>query len=339
MTSGTPRIPLRAYDLPIIPPKSSSRAQRGVARQIARRRRRAALVAGALAAAALVGGLAVGASSGDEESEPSAAPVEETVELPRGGTELLPGNLLVGFYGAPQDEALGALGIGSPAEASAALAEQAKAYAGNRPILPFLELIATVANADPGDDGLYRTQQPRSVIEDYLDQARAGEELLVLDVQPGGADFADEVDRLEPYLSEPDVGLALDPEWHVPEGVAPGTEIGSMTAEEVNEIAARLSQIVTENNLPQKLLIVHRFTEDMITNPRRLEPHPGVALVLNVDGFGTPPDKIVKYEDLQAPRGSGFYSGFKLFYLEDTDLMSPDDVLSLKQKPDIVIYE
>lgn len=293
----------------------------------------------ALALVALIAGVVFGASS-EGDSASVVTPAEEpTVELPRGGTELLPGNLLVGFYGAPQDEALGALGIGSPAEASADLAAQADAYEGNRPVLPFLELIATVANADPGDDGLYRTQQPRSVIEDYLAQARAGRELLVLDIQPGGAEFSDEVDRLMPYLAEPDVGLALDPEWHVPEGVVPGQEIGSMTADQVNEIAARLSQIVTENNLPQKLLIVHRFTEDMITNARRLESHPGVALVLNVDGFGTPPDKIVKYEDLQAPRGSGFHSGFKLFYLEDTDLMSPDDVLALKRKPDVVIYE
>lgn len=307
------------------------------------RRRRAALLAAGAALIALVAGVFVGAGAGDgsgDGDDPAAAAAENpTIELPRGGTELLPGNLLVGFYGAPQDEALGALGIGSPEEASAALAEQAEAYEGNRPVLPFLELIATVANADPGEDGLYRSQQPKSVIDDYLEQARASQALLVLDIQPGAADFQDEVDRLLPYLREPDVGLALDPEWHVPAGVAPGAEIGSEQASVINAIAGQLSRIVAENNLPQKLLIVHRFTEDMVVNAEQLRPYPGVATVLNVDGFGIPEEKIVKYEDLQAPRRSGLFSGFKLFYLEDTDLMSPDDVLKLKQKPDVVMYE
>lgn len=319
----------------------SSRARRAEARRVGLRRRRVAFAGVLVATVSLILGAVVGASSGgvEEEGSPSVAAEEPTIELPRGGTELLPGNLLVGFYGAPQDEQLGALGIGRPSQASAQLAKQAELYEGNRPVLPFLELIATVANADPGEDGKYRTQQPRSVIEDYLEEARASQSLLVLDIQPGAAEFPDEVDRLLPYLREPDVGLALDPEWHVPEGVVPGQEIGSMEAREVNSIAAQLSEIVAENNLPQKLLIVHRFTEDMVTNPEKLRSYPGVALVLNVDGFGIPEEKIVKYKDLQAPRRSGFYSGFKLFYLEDTDLMSPKDVLGLKKKPDVVIYE
>lgn len=264
---------------------------------------------------------------------------EPTLRLPRGGTELLPGNLLVGYYGAPQDPSLGALGIGTPQKASAELTRQAAAYEGNRPVVPFLELIATVANSDPGEDGNYRTQQSRSVIDDYLAQARADRALLVLDVQPGAASFREEVDRLLPYLREPDIGLALDPEWHVPPGVVPGQEIGSEQARVINAIAAQLAKIVARGNLPQKLLIVHRFTEDMVMNADRLRAHPGVALVLNVDGFGIPEEKIVKYEELQAPRKSGLFSGFKLFYIEDTDLMSPDDVLKLKRKPDVVIYE
>lgn len=314
--------------------------RRAEARQIARRRRRTVLATGLVAACALIAGVIVGASVGADEDPAAVAMVEEpTLELPRGGTELLPGNLLVGYYGAPQDPALGALGIGTPAEASGELTKQAAAYEGNRPVVPFLELIATVANADPGEDGKYRTQQPRSVIDDYLAQARADRALLVLDIQPGAASFQEEVDRLLPYLREPDVGLALDPEWHVPPGVVPGQEIGSEQARVINGIAGQLAKIVARNNLPQKLLIVHRFTEDMVTNAEQLRPHPGVALVLNVDGFGIPEEKIVKYDELQAPRRSGLFSGFKLFYFEDTDLMSPNDVLKLKQKPDVVIYE
>lgn len=283
--------------------------------------------------------MVVGASETGKGDGASETVARSTTELPRGGTTLLPGHLLVGYYGAPQDTELGALGIGTPAEASAKLKKQASAYERKRPILPFLELIAVVANADPGLDGKYRSRQPRTVIDDYLEQARADDSLLVLDIQPGASSFPEEVDRLERYLREPDVGLALDPEWHVPPGVAPGQEIGSVSAEVVDSIAARLSKIVERNDLPQKLLIVHRFTEDMVTDPERLRPHPGVATVLNVDGFGLPAEKIVKYEALQAPPRSGLFSGFKLFYREDTNLMSPRDVLGLKKKPDVVIYE
>jgi len=303
------------------------------------RRRRATALLATLAALALIVGAVLGSGSGSGDEAGAVAEAPPPVELPRGGTELLPAHLLVGYYGAPQDEELGALGIGSPAEASAELARQAQDYEGNRPVLPFLELISTVANADPGEDGLYRTQQPFGVIDDYLEQARADRSLLVLDVQPGRASFPEEVSRLEPYLAEPEVGLALDPEWHVAPSEVPGDVIGSVDARVVNRVAERLSQIVAENDLPQKLLIVHRFTADMVTDPERLRTYPGVAIVLNVDGFGDQPSKIVKYEELSAPRKSGFFSGFKLFYNEDVDLLSPRDVLGLRPDPDLVVYE
>lgn len=320
------------------------RAGGAIAPKALRRRRAGALVIALVALVALVAGISAGAGAGGGSAGAGAAdtgsPAEvEPIELPRGGTVLLPDYRLVGFYGAPQDVELGALGIGTPAEAAAQLDKQAAAYKGNRPLQPFQELLATVANADPGTDGKYRTQQPRSVIEDYLDQARKDKHLLVLDIQPGLADFSDEVKRLDRYLREPDVGLALDPEWHVQPGEVPGQVIGSMEASEVNRIARGLSRVVTENGLPQKLLIVHRFTEDMIAGAEKLRSYPGVALVLNVDGFGAPPEKIVKYKDLHAPKRSDLFSGFKLFYSEDTDLMSPRDVLKLKPTPNLIVYE
>ncbi len=319
------------------------RSRRTEQREIAHRRRRAGAVLAALAGLSLIIGAVVGAGAGgsgsDGDSSGAAAAEPPPAELPRGGLELLPANRLVGYYGAPQDEALGALGIGSPAEASAELARQAADYEGDRPVLPFLELISTVANADPGEDGAYRFQQPRSVIDDYLEQARADRSLLVLDIQPGQASFPDEVDRLESYLREPDVGLALDPEWHVAPGEVPGQVIGSVDARVVNQTAKRLSEIVEQENLPQKLLIIHQFTDDMIINKERLRTYPGVAMVLNVDGFGDPPNKISKYDELHAPKGSGLFSGFKLFYEEDLDLLSPREVMKLKPAPDLVVYE
>ena len=44
-----------------------------------------------------------------------------SAQLPGGGRRIFPDYRVVAFYGAPQDDALGALGIGTPDEAAAAL--------------------------------------------------------------------------------------------------------------------------------------------------------------------------------------------------------------------------
>jgi len=121
--------------------------------------------------------------------------------------------------------------------------------------------------------------------------------------------------------------------------------IGSMDAEVVNEVSAYLARIVRLHDLPQKLLIVHQFTDEMVTNRDQLATRPEVAMVMNMDGFGTPPLKKGVYDRLSQPtrRGSdtlgGPYNGFKLFFREDTGLMSPRDVLALRPAPDVVVYE
>jgi hypothetical protein len=251
----------------------------------------------------------------------------------------LPEYRLVGFYGAPQDDALGALGVGTPAEASDRLLEQAKAYRGAKPVMPVFELLATIASAHPGEDGLYRNRQPHSVIKEFLAEARRNRGILLLDIQPGRADFDDEVRRLERYLDEPDVGLALDPEWHVGPDELPGDVIGSVSATEVNQIAAGLAETVERLDLPEKLFVIHQFTDEMITSKELLVPQAALATVLNVDGFGDAPNKTAKYDELHPKQATGLASGFKLFYAEDFGLMSPEDVLGLKPPPDFIVYE
>ena len=268
-----------------------------------------------------------------------ASPSDVRQELPRGGYDLLPGHILVGFYGAPQDDELGALGIGSPAEASHRLSAQARAYEGERPVLPVLELLASIAAGDAGGDGNHRLLQPHAVIERYLAEARRHRALLLLDIQPGRADFAEEAERLDRWLREPDVGLALDPEWHVGPSEIPGQVIGSVDAQTVNEVAAHLSRIVERHGLPEKLFVVHQFTRDMISARSRLRDRPGVAIVLNSDGFGDPPNKVAKYNELRPHRGTPFFPGFKLFFREDIGLMSPEEVLDLRPPPKLIVYE
>jgi hypothetical protein len=248
---------------------------------------------------------------------------------------------VVGFAGAPQDEALGALGIGSLDQAARKLERQARPYArgpGRRPVLPAFELIAVIANADAGDDGKYRTRQEKRVVREYLAGARRAGALLLLDVQPGRADFLDEVRYFDEFLAQPDVTVALDPEWHMAEGEVPGQTIGSVTAEEVNEVAAHLSRIVQRNRLPEKMLVVHQFTLEMIEDRSKLKRYPGVELVLNVDGVGDPKLKIDKYNAFMKQRDRA-RNGFKVFYEEDTNRLSPAEVMRLRPEPEFVVYE
>ena len=78
--------------------------------------------------------------------------------------------------------------------------------AAGAPVLPALELIAVIANADPGEDGMYRTRQPDAVIGRYLRAARRAKALLLLDIQPGRSDFFTEATRLDAGCASPTSG-------------------------------------------------------------------------------------------------------------------------------------
>ena len=249
---------------------------------------------------------------------------------------ILPDKRVVAFYGNPADDQLGILGIGSPDLAGRRLLRQARKYGRN--VQPAMELIAVVANADPGMDGQYNRRERVGIIRRYLKAARKAGAILILDIQPGRSDFFTETVALERWLKEPDVHLALDPEWRVQAGQVPGDVIGSVDAREVNAVSAWLEQLTVREKLPPKLLVIHQFTHDMIAGREQLKPREQVQIVLNADGFGGREVKIAKYRDFT--RGSDeFHEGFKLFYEEDLKLMQPKHVLRLRPKPDFVVYE
>ncbi|MET0601985.1 MAG: hypothetical protein ABW167_08360 [Baekduia sp.] len=312
-----------------------------------RRRRLTAL--GAVALVAVVGGIAAGAGGGADDggsgdgasakTTATAAAAPKPAQLPGGGRRLFPDRRVVAFYGNPRDDELGALGIGTPAQAAKRLLKQAKPYTlKTRPVLPAMELVSTVATAAPGDAGLYRDHISFAKIRSYLAAARKINALLILDIQPGRGEFGPEITRLAPFLREPDVGLALDPEWHVAPDALPGKVIGSTDADVVNAAATYLAKIVHERNLPEKLLIVHRFTDNMIARAERLRQVRGVQTVVNVDGFGSTSVKVAKYQSF-VHTTPAMRRGFKLFYKEDVQTMSPKSVMALSPRPDVVVYE
>ena len=262
-------------------------------------------------------------------------------ELPRGGRTILPGHVVVAHYGTAGTGVLGVLGRGTPDQATARLAKAAAPFeaASGKPVLPALELITTVAQAAPGKSGDYSTFLEDAEVARYLDAARRAKMLVVLDIQPGRADFLEQVKRYERFLLEPEVGVALDPEWKLTPSQKPGRQIGKTNAASVNAVSDYLARLVADHGLPQKLFVVHQFKTFMIANREKLATHPELATVVHVDGFGTQKEKRQTYDALKLPAGSPIYNGFKLFYKVDTGLMTPKQTMALKPMPDLVSYQ
>lgn len=254
---------------------------------------------------------------------------------------LLPAHRIVAFYGNPRYPGLGALGQGDPAPMLDRLQAQAAAYAvadPATPVLPALELIAAVADPTPGPDGGYRTRATPDLIARVAGWAASRGDLLILDVQPGRAAVADEVQALLPFLARPNVELALDPEFAMAPGQVPGQVYGRLDAATVNGVIATLGALVTQGKLPPKVLIIHRFREDMLTNAADILLDPRVQVVIDMDGFGSPSAKRSSYNAyVRAERVQ--FTGAKLFYDLDAPLWSPQDVLGLDPKPSVVIYQ
>lgn len=283
-------------------------------------------------------GTSGGAATADSPS-PSPTPTP-AAQLPRGGTKIFPKHFVVMYYGTAGTDALGVLGEGSPDEAAAKVEKAAKPFAAasKRTVLPAFELITTVAQRAPGDNGDYSEALADADVQKYLDAARKGKLLLVLDLQPGRADFLAQAKRYEKFLKEPDVGLALDPEWVLKEGQRPGKQIGSTTAADVNRVSAYLAKLTADNKLPEKLFLLHQFRLTMIKNREDIVKRPGLATVLHVDGFGTKREKLDTYGVLSLKKNE-LINAYKLFYDEDKPLMSPTEVLALKPPPQLVSYQ
>lgn len=257
---------------------------------------------------------------------------------PASGTDAFAGRRIVAYYGAPGSDSLGVLGAGTPAQAWARLDAQADPYdVPGRPAVRCFELIATVASDTAGADGQYRNRLSSGAIAPYLRTVRAHGATLLLDVQPGRSDFLDEAKALEPWLLQPDVGLALDPEWRMGAGQVPGKSIGSVSAAEVNSVSSWLEDLTVAHHLPDKLLVVHEFTEPELPDESDLQDQQHLHEIVNVDGFGPVAVKLSVYHRLA--RLSPFATGLKLFYRQDPVLMSPGAVVAVRPVPQLVDYE
>jgi hypothetical protein len=263
---------------------------------------------------------------------------------PKAGA-VLPFKRIVAYYGNFYSVQMGVLGEYPPDKMLHMLTLTADAWAAadpSTPVVPALDYIVVSAQNVPARDGKYRLRMPASQIEKAIGLAERVEGLVFLDVQPGWSTVEEELPRLAPYLKRPDVQLALDPEFALTDGKRPGAWVGTLNAAQINFAARFLAKIVRENHLPPKILVIHRFTEPMVTDFRSIKPLPEVELVMDLDGFGAPPLKAFTYKTYIARQPVQF-TGFKLFYKNDVrngqHLMTPAEILRLSPRPSFILYQ
>jgi hypothetical protein len=284
-----------------------------------------------------------GAGSASPTPSATPSPTPEGPTLPRGGREVFPTYRLVGYAGLTGAAALGRLGTGPLDQRVREIEQRARPYAAGRKILPVLEVITTIVHPRPGQDGKYRTRMDDEDIEVYLRAARKRKALLLLNIQPGRSEFLTEAKAYERWLSEPDVGVALDPEWAMDTGQVPGGVYGHTTGSELNQTAAYLAELVRKHDLPEKVMVYHQVSKSVVRQEAGLKAHAGVAIVKSVDGLGPPGPKIDTYRVVTKTTPKHVHAGFKLFFTEDTEggarLMNAREVLALKPQPEYVMYE
>jgi hypothetical protein len=259
---------------------------------------------------------------------------------------LLPFNRIVAFYGNLYSKKMGILGEIPKADMLQKLqSEVAKWQAADTTmhVIPALHYVAVSAQGSPGKDGKYRLRMPFKQIDTIVSWAREVKGLAFLDIQVGHSTVSAEVPVLENYLKMPDVHLGIDPEFSLKNGEVPGTKIGTFNYQDVNDAIDYLADLVRKNNLTPKILIVHRFTQGMVTGYDKIKKVPEVQVVIDMDGWG---DKTLKKSTylLYIYKQPVEYTGFKLFYKNDIkkgshEMYTPQELLKFTPKPIYIQYQ
>lgn len=277
-------------------------------------------------------------------STPSLWPVT-TGPYPLPGA-LLPFNRILAYYGNFYSKGMGVLGEYPEAEMLNMLKNEVARWEAadpTTPVIPAIHYIATTAQSEPGKEGNYMLRMPDSQIDKAIEIAKKADGIVFIDLQVGLSNIQKELPLIEKYLAMPNVHLGIDPEFYMHSGRRPGEYIGTMDAKDINWAADYLAKLVQQHNLPPKILVIHRFTQNMVTNYNAIKPLPEVQVVIEMDGWGEPAKKKNTYANVITAEPVQF-TGFKLFYKNDlrapsTRLMTPKEVLDLTPSPSYIQYQ
>ena len=259
---------------------------------------------------------------------------------------LFPYNRIIAFYGNLYSKRMGILGEIPKKEMLKKLQEEVanwQAADSTVKAIPALHYVAVTAQGLPGKDGKHRLRMPFHQIDTLISWAKEINALVFVDIQVGHSTVKDEVPALETYLKLANVHLGIDPEFSMKNGERPGSKIGTFNANDVNDAIDYLVNIVRKNNLPPKILVVHRFTQGMVTGYDKIKKVPEVQIVMDMDGFG---DKILKRSTYlrYIYKEPVQFTGFKLFYKNDTKpnttgMYKPEELVKFTPKPIYIQYQ
>lgn len=267
------------------------------------------------------------------------------VKYPHLPEAILPDKRILCYYGNPNSTRMGALGEFPKDDMLRRLNVEVTKWTQAdpaHPALPCLHMVAVVAQGEAGTSGHFRSIMQDSLVREVHSWAKEADGIFIVDIQVGTDDIRNLMPRFEWILKEPDVHFAVDPEFMMKGGERPGSKIGTMNASDINYVTGELARIVRENDLPPKVLVIHRFTRNMVTGTEDILLRPEVQIVMDMDGWGAPWLKRDSYRDYVV-RYPVQFTGFKLFYNNDTKagdpLMQPADLLKLHPIPLYIQYQ
>ncbi len=275
---------------------------------------------------------------------PTLWPVKTTYPNPGA---IFPFSRVVAYYGNFYSTKMGVLGEYPREEVLAKLKKEVTAWHDADPttsVIPAIDYIVVTAQANAGKDGKYRLRMPDSQIDKALSMAKEVHGILILDVQVGLSTLQKELPLLVEYLKQPNIELAIDPEFSMSKsGIPPGRVIGTFDADDINYATEYLARLVRLYRLPPKFIVVHRFTESMVTDYKKIKPLPEVQVVMDMDGWGSPSRKRRTYRDVIYKEPVQF-AGIKIFYKNDIKppsdhMMTPKEVLKLTPRPIFIQYQ
>lgn len=287
--------------------------------------------------------LALGAAFGDDNLFRER--VREALSLPEvpgGGQLVVPGKRMVALYGSPGSPSLGPLGRQDLRASIARVRALAASYqrVSRELVVPAFEIIVTVASASPGPGATYSSMIDPAVIRPWVEAAGRAGIYVTLDLQPGRTDFLTQAKRYAEFLRLPHVGLALDPEWRLKPDQVHLTQIGSVSAGEVNRTGDWLAELTRNDRLPQKLFVLHEFDTDMLANRQQIVTgRPELQTVIHADGHGIPSVKMDTWRRLLVDLPPGVVMGWKNFYTEDTPTLTPAQTMLVRPRPFFVSYQ
>jgi hypothetical protein len=266
-------------------------------------------------------------------------------EFPLAGA-WLPHHRIIAYYGNLYSTRMGILGELPKPQMFAKLKTELESWRKadpSTPVKPALHYIVTTAQGSPGSGGKYRLRMPNKEIDKVMAMASEIDALVFLDIQVGLSNLREEIPVIEKYLQLPNVHLGIDPEFSMKGGQKPGSVIGTFDAGDINYTSQYLRDLVQKNNLPPKMLVIHRFTQNMVRDYKSIKKHPEVQIIVDMDGWGAPARKINTYKQFVYAEPIQF-TGFKLFYKNDLKepphrMLTPAELLKLKPVPMYIQYQ